>query len=877
MRKYHQEKVLELIKTLNEAQRELTRLYAEQNMRVFVGLLADCQDFALHIGQYIEKFEGEGTHTVSLLEKYCDILYFVSVGADNGDDNTSPIMSLQEQLGQIEDSVKTELRQSKIEIAFLPYKASMWDSCESIWLAAKKDPQYDAYVVPIPYFDRLPGGAIGQMQYEGSQFPDNVPITDWQSYNIEERRPDVIVTINPYDDSNLMTMVHPDFFSKRLKDMTDLLVYVPYFVSLDDVDEHFCRCAGVLHADRVIVQSDKIRQTYIRVLKHFEQTNRCVGLFGNVEEKIVALGSPKFDKVVNTKLEDCVVPDEWRKLIERPNGTGKHVILYNTSLSALLEGNEKVLVKLRDVIEVFKKRDDVVLLWRPHPLSKSAYQSMRPHLREEYERIVEDYKQQQIGIYDDTADLHRAIALSDAYYGDGGSVVALYACTGKPMMVQLMESSTLADKKALLNTIHDDGQYLWGSTYNFNGLFRVDKNTMIAKYMGSFAEENAHFLYLDVVEQDGKLYFAPYYANYIGIYDKNKHTFGKLQFHDKERLKWLRPGENESFNRVVQNRQYLFFVSHMYPAIIRYDTEIGEMTYCSDWVSHVEYAAKKSPHWPKWQQTSDFDGLLCLGGHVVGSEIAINVFVSNELMFFDMQTLTHRFYKIGKQDERYSRVCYDGEYYWLTARKGNYVVKWKRDTQSYQKIMISDEVITEGSNKYRAIIYAQGYIWLIPDEAGIALKIDVNTNSIHVANEFDLPGTKDFAYLHAKQHDDKMLALTRNAVFQWDMNEPQHKLQPISFSEHDFNAVMKLMFTASNKHLSKTHNVFDVIYTENLIGLDTFLDYTTLFHQFPFTQTRTEEQLDRCREMTSNLNGTAGQAIHEFNKHTLLTATGGKQ
>ena len=36
----------------------------------------------------------------------------------------------------------------------------------------------------------------------------------------------------------------------------------------------------------------------------------------------------------------------------------------------------------------------------------------------------------------DTADLHRAIALSDAYYGDWSSVVSLYEKTGKPILIQ---------------------------------------------------------------------------------------------------------------------------------------------------------------------------------------------------------------------------------------------------------------------------------------------------------------------------------------------------------------------------------------------------------------------------------------------------------
>ena len=36
----------------------------------------------------------------------------------------------------------------KKEIVFLPYKASMWDSMESVWKAAAEDDECEVYVVP---------------------------------------------------------------------------------------------------------------------------------------------------------------------------------------------------------------------------------------------------------------------------------------------------------------------------------------------------------------------------------------------------------------------------------------------------------------------------------------------------------------------------------------------------------------------------------------------------------------------------------------------------------------------------------------------------------------------------------------------------------
>lgn len=61
---------------------------------------------------------------------------------------------------------------------------------------------------------------------------------------------------------------------------------------------------------------------------------------------------------------------------------------------------------------------------------------MRPDILRKYTAIKEQYIAEGWGIYDDTADVDRAVVLSDAYYGDGSSVVQLYQQAGKPVMIQ---------------------------------------------------------------------------------------------------------------------------------------------------------------------------------------------------------------------------------------------------------------------------------------------------------------------------------------------------------------------------------------------------------------------------------------------------------
>ena len=407
-------------------------------------LLIDCQETAITMGSELEMLYGEGTEIVHVLEEYCESLYQMTQALDNPEKRRAV---LQELTGQIKQTRKLlgELIPDRLEAVFLPYKASMWDSLESVWMAAKEDEDCDVYVVPIPYYDRNPDGTFSKYHYEGDEMPDYVPVTHYENYDIQKRWPDIVFIHNPYDQYNYVTSVDPRFYSTELKKRTDMLVYIPYFIiSETDPDDqqavegmaHFCTVSGVLNADKVIVQSEDMRKIYINVLTKEcgEQTRR------HWENTILGLGSPKFDKVQGTKRDDLKIPEEWLEIIRKPNGEWKKIILYNTSVSALLEHQEKMLEKMRSVFHVFmENKEEIALLWRPHPLIEATISSMRPQLWVEYQKIVDEYRADRWGIYDDSPELDRAIALCDGYYGDHSSLVQLCQEVGKPIMIQDVE------------------------------------------------------------------------------------------------------------------------------------------------------------------------------------------------------------------------------------------------------------------------------------------------------------------------------------------------------------------------------------------------------------------------------------------------------
>ncbi len=212
----------EYIKLLNQAHQGMKRAIEIKKRDVTRDLLEQCQELAIRLGNMIEETEGEGSVAVQLLEDYCERVYqiYVKTSEEETIHVSKTYKGLHRLLVQIENCIKYEM-EMRIEAVFLPYKASMWDSMESVWKAADEDSDCDAYVIPIPYYDKNPDGSFGKEHYEGNQYPDYVPITRYDTYDFETRQPDIIFIHNPYDECNYVTSVHPFFYSKNLKLFTN--------------------------------------------------------------------------------------------------------------------------------------------------------------------------------------------------------------------------------------------------------------------------------------------------------------------------------------------------------------------------------------------------------------------------------------------------------------------------------------------------------------------------------------------------------------------------------------------------------------------------------------------------------------------------------
>ena len=456
-------------------------------------------------------------------------------------------------------------------VMFLPYKASMWDSLESVWQAASKDENIETIVMPIPYADRNPDGTCAEWHYELHEYPEYVPVVDCRTIDLPSLHPDVIFFHNPYDNCNAVTSVDSVYYSDQLKKCCDLLVYIPYFVTGHTIAPHFCQAPGVVNADKVIVENEDIKAAY--------EANYPGG--NPPKDKFLALGSPKYDAVLSRKREDYVLPEKWQKIVE-----GKKIVLYNTSLTAMLENSPYVCQKLRYVFSIFKDRKDAALWWRPHPLIKSTMRSMRPEILAEYEAIEQEYIKEGWGIYDDTPDMDRAIVCSDCYYGDASSMVQVYSATGKRVILQNITETNLRHNIGPIYEAWRDGDTLWfineGSAVFLCNMDLASGYVRFVKELPIAYENQPE--YLLIAKKRNKIICAPCLAN-TGFLEYNIDS-GEIS--NIRGTQYIR-GVNGigKFSSVFDVDNSLYFIGYGNGIIVEYNGVTDTYTYHTEWATDI--------------------------------------------------------------------------------------------------------------------------------------------------------------------------------------------------------------------------------------------------------------------------------------------------
>lgn len=506
---YRNEKkaLTDICNTLHEIHGALAGATAEERAE----LCDAAQQGAIRIGESLEqedaaRFEG----TVHELEHYCELIYGIASGDEISDTDIAEAEEITDRTGDAIVGIHCRLK-----VVFFPYKAEMWDSLESFYLAAKEDPDCDAYLVPIPYYEFDKKGGKPKVNYDIDRFPASENPIPFNQFDHTDGSIDIAYIHNPYDDHNLVTSVHPAYYSKELKKYVHKLVYTPYFVTAGFVSADQLSLPVYDNVDYVVLQSEYSKRS-------------CKGV--NYYDKILPFGSSKIDMIIKKCTEGVEVPEEWKAVIG-----GKRTLMLNTSINDLLNSNEATLSKLEYFFDLISKDDRLAVIWRPHPLLESTFKSMRPEMLERYERIKKRFIDDKIGVFDTTPDIADTVAIADGYIGSSmSSVINLFGAAGKPAFLFnniLRDPVTKDDRRVVQGGI----EYCRGRLYihpnNINAIFSlpIDDLQSPLKYEGSIPDApNWTNALPGPVEVGGKLYFSPYFAEDAVRYDPVMKTVESL-------------------------------------------------------------------------------------------------------------------------------------------------------------------------------------------------------------------------------------------------------------------------------------------------------------------------------------------------------------
>lgn len=298
-------------------------------------------------------------------------------------------------------------------IMFMPYCYAMWDCMKSVFEACLKK-NISCGVMPIPYFS-LKDGQIDEWHYEYDMFENDVDENDLYDFNRFDELPISHVVIhNPYDNGNILTTIHPFFYSDVLKEKGKKIIFIPYGIPFGGVSNDLMRLTkGAMNADYIFVNGKEEQQGMIETFKKHKI---------DISNKCFATGSPKIDALS----EDREMPLEWKLRICRK------VTLVCNSLVAFMNNPQGKLEKYREVVWNQLANGHMVI-FRPHPLMTETIRTRLPEYLDSWYELLDWISND--CIIDDCHDLATDIKFSDYMISDPSSVVEIWKETEKPFEV----------------------------------------------------------------------------------------------------------------------------------------------------------------------------------------------------------------------------------------------------------------------------------------------------------------------------------------------------------------------------------------------------------------------------------------------------------
>jgi len=348
-------------------------------------------------------------------------------------------------------------------------------------------------------------------------------------------------------------------------------------------------------------------------------------------------------------------------------------------------------------------------------------------------------------------------------------------------------------------------------------------------------------------------------ANEIATYSTLTGTFGKIKYKENDMTESL----SRDLLSAVAHGDFIFFTPYEYPEIVCLNTKTMQITHQTDWLESLRNLTGR---------TQD----LRLGyPYKIDTSLWIPVLDANIIMEYDMEQNNHIFHEIGEKEYRYCSLFFDGSNFWLSplGLTETPVVKWNLKTcvTSY----FPDINIINKKNYFYPLFFFDGHIWLLPMFGEHAVKINIKTGIVSIANEFesgpaeDETGHKLSKFMFAQNSDNNVYVFCSHTgeFIEYNQDKNNRKAGEIKYSSEivaQLNSLSSYMLLLNAK---KVRTIQDCYYYESQsTRLETLIAYLLTEDNDNETQLR-ERRKESASTLARNADGTAGEKIYHSIKN----------
>lgn len=248
----------------------------------------------------------------------------------------------------------------------------------------------------------------------------------------------------------------------------------------------------------------------------------------------------------------------------------------------------------------------------------------------------------------------------------------------------------------------------YASSYQANGLFRVDLEKYECTYISLFPKEeiSRSRLHSAAILIERKIYFIPSFARNISIYDIDTREIKQISIPYPALERVFYKGKFKFINATLYEDNLWIFPS-IYPGILSLNIKTLEINIIDNWVPEEKFF---------------FRNALCVADDIVYLPDGI----SNRMLIFNMRSQEAKIIKVGKKNHGISSMKLWRGKYWMAPRLDGSIISWNPINNSISEYVEYPKEFSAKKIVFSSILICKGKMYLMPASANSIISVEAD-------------------------------------------------------------------------------------------------------------------------------------------------------